>query len=134
MRSWGHVGVMIARPGVVAPLVASFLLHAELHRAANRRPEHIAHETVSDVLSALALVDVESGDMTTAQLLPGCLRAADASTSHRVACERSCDSRLRRRAACRGVRGWYRRLQPRKPLTTPGTFVAPARARRGGGQ
>lgn len=59
-------------------LVASLLLHTELHCAANRRPEHIAHEAVSEVLSAIALVDVESGDLTTAPLLPGRLRSADA--------------------------------------------------------
>jgi uncharacterized protein len=59
-------------------LVASLLLHTELHCAANRRPEHIAHETVAEVLSAIALVDVESGDLTTAPLLPGRLRSADA--------------------------------------------------------
>lgn len=59
-------------------LVASLLLHTELHCAANRRPEHITHETVSDVLSVLALVDMENGDLTTAPLLPGRLRAADA--------------------------------------------------------
>jgi uncharacterized protein len=59
-------------------LVASLLLHTELPCAANRRPEHVAHETVSEVLSAIALVDVESGDLTTAPLLPGRLRKADA--------------------------------------------------------
>jgi len=59
-------------------LVASLLLHTELHCAANRRPEHIEHEAVSDVLSAIALVDIENGDLTTAPLLPGCLRSADA--------------------------------------------------------
>jgi uncharacterized protein len=59
-------------------LVASLLLHTELHCAANRRPEHIEHETVSDVLSAVALVDIENGDLTTAPLLPGRLRSADA--------------------------------------------------------
>jgi predicted nucleic acid-binding protein len=59
-------------------LVASLLLHTELHCAANRRPEHIGHETVSEVLSAIALVDIESGDLTTAPLLPGRLRSADA--------------------------------------------------------
>jgi uncharacterized protein len=59
-------------------LVASLLLHTELHCAANRRPEHIEHETVSDVLSAIALVDVENGDLMTAPLLPGRLRSADA--------------------------------------------------------
>lgn len=59
-------------------LVASLLLHTELHCAANRRPEHIEHEAVSEVLSAIALVDIESGDLTTAPLLPGRLRSADA--------------------------------------------------------
>jgi uncharacterized protein len=59
-------------------LVASLLLHTELHCAANRRPEYIEHRSVSDVLSAIALVDVESGDLTTAPLLPGRLRSADA--------------------------------------------------------
>jgi uncharacterized protein len=50
----------------------------EVHCAANRRPEHIAHEAVSEVLSAMALVDIESGDLTTAPLLPGRLGSADA--------------------------------------------------------
>lgn len=59
-------------------LVASLLLHTELHCAANRRPEHIQHEAVSEVLSAIALVDIENGDLTTAPLLPGRLRSADA--------------------------------------------------------
>lgn len=59
-------------------LAASLLLHTELHCAANRRPEYIDREAVVDVLSALALIDVESGDLTTAPLLPGRLRSADA--------------------------------------------------------
>jgi uncharacterized protein len=59
-------------------LVASLLLHTELHCAANRRPEHLEHEVVSEVLSTVALVDIESGDLTTAPLLPGRLRSADA--------------------------------------------------------
>jgi predicted nucleic acid-binding protein len=59
-------------------LVASLLLHTELHCAANRRPEHVEHESVSEVLSAIALIDIESGDLTTAPLLPGRLRSADA--------------------------------------------------------
>src|SRR5579875_900214 len=58
-------------------LVASLLLHTELHCAANRRPEYIEHEAVSQVLSAIALVDIESGDLTT-PLLPGRLQSADA--------------------------------------------------------
>ncbi|HEX5497454.1 MAG TPA: type II toxin-antitoxin system VapC family toxin [Mycobacteriales bacterium] len=59
-------------------LVASLLLHTELHCAANRRSEHVEHEAVSAVLSAFALVDLENGDLTTAPLLPGRLRLADA--------------------------------------------------------
>jgi predicted nucleic acid-binding protein len=59
-------------------LVASLLLHTELHCAANRRPEVIQPESVAAVLSTMALVDVEGGDLTTAPLLPGRLRSADA--------------------------------------------------------
>jgi len=59
-------------------LVASLLLHTELHCAANRRPEQIRPESVADVLSTIALIDVESADLTTAPLLPGRLRSADA--------------------------------------------------------
>jgi uncharacterized protein len=59
-------------------LVASLLLHTELHCAANRRPEEIQPESVAAVLSAFALVDVEGGDLTTAPLLPGRLRSVDA--------------------------------------------------------
>ena len=66
------------RQGDGDTLVASLLLHTELHCAANRRPEYIGHEAISKVLSAIALVDIESGDLTTAPLLPGRLRSADA--------------------------------------------------------
>ena len=59
-------------------LLASMLLHAELHCAANRRPKYIAHDSVSAVLSAISLVDVESSDLIMAPLLPGRLRSADA--------------------------------------------------------
>lgn len=59
-------------------LVASLLLHTELRCAANRRHDDRLSEGVHDVLSALALVDVERGDLTTAPLLPGRLRSADA--------------------------------------------------------
>jgi predicted nucleic acid-binding protein len=59
-------------------LVASLLLHTEMHCAANRRPEHIARESVSAVLSAISLVDFESSDLIMAPLLPGHLRSADA--------------------------------------------------------
>ena len=59
-------------------LVASLLLHTELHCAANRRPKRVEHEAVSEVLATIALVDIENGDLTTAPLLPGSLRSADA--------------------------------------------------------
>jgi uncharacterized protein len=67
-----------ARGSATNTLAASLLLHAELHCAANRRPEHIRAESVADVLSTFALIDVESADLTTAPLLPGRLRSADA--------------------------------------------------------
>jgi uncharacterized protein len=59
-------------------LVASLLLHTELHCAANRRMENVRHEDVAAVLSTIALVDLESADLMTAPLLPGRLRSADA--------------------------------------------------------
>lgn len=59
-------------------LVSSLLLHTELHCAANRRPEQVPPGTVADVLSTVALVDVERSDLTTAPLLPGRLRSSDA--------------------------------------------------------
>ena len=59
-------------------LSRSLLLHTELHFAANRRSENIKHGAVADVLSTVALVDLENGDLMTAPLLPGRLRSADA--------------------------------------------------------
>jgi predicted nucleic acid-binding protein len=59
-------------------LVASLLLHTELHCAANRRPGYIARDAVTAVLSAIALVEFESSDLIMAPLLPGRLRSADA--------------------------------------------------------
>ena len=59
-------------------LVASLLLHTELHSAANRQAGHIQTQAVADVLSTLSLIDVESGDLVTGPLLPGRLRSSDA--------------------------------------------------------
>ena len=67
-----------SRSAVSDTLVASLLLHTELHCAANRRSTDIRPEAVAEVLSVIALVDLESGDLTTAPLLPGRLRSADA--------------------------------------------------------
>lgn len=59
------------------PLVASFLLHTELHCAAGRRPELIAADAVNAVLSTLTLVDVTRGDLLSATTHPP-LRSNDA--------------------------------------------------------
>jgi predicted nucleic acid-binding protein len=59
-------------------LVASWLLHTELHCAANRHPDDIDVEAVGIVLDTLTLVDVTRGDLLTAGALPGRLRSNDA--------------------------------------------------------
>jgi predicted nucleic acid-binding protein len=59
-------------------LVASWLLHAELHCAANRHPETIDVESVGVVLDTVSLIDVSRGDLLTAGALPGRLRSNDA--------------------------------------------------------
>lgn len=57
-------------------LVASMLLHTELHCAANRRG--LPAELVNAVLSGINLVDLIRSDLTYAAALPGKLRSADA--------------------------------------------------------
>ena len=59
-------------------LATSLLLHCELHCAANRNPSEVDHGIVNEVLSTIDLVELESGDLLTAPLLPGRLRSADA--------------------------------------------------------
>lgn len=59
-------------------LVASWLLHTELHGAANRHPEAIDAASVGIVLDTVSLVDLTRGDMLTAGTLPGGLRSHDA--------------------------------------------------------
>lgn len=59
-------------------LVASWLLHTELHCAANRHPEAIDAASVGIVLDTVSLVDLTRGDMLTAGTLPGGLRSHDA--------------------------------------------------------
>ncbi|MGH9300971.1 MAG: type II toxin-antitoxin system VapC family toxin [Acidimicrobiales bacterium] len=71
-------------------LVASWLLHTELRCAANRHPDQACADVVSDVLSRIALIDLERGDLTTGPLLPGRLRSGDAihlATALRVGAE-----------------------------------------------
>ena len=57
-------------------LVASMLLHTELHCAANRRD--LPPDLVNAVLDAINLVDLTRADLLYAAALPGKLRSADA--------------------------------------------------------
>ncbi|WP_354176724.1 type II toxin-antitoxin system VapC family toxin [Arthrobacter nitrophenolicus] len=57
-------------------LVASMLLHTELHCAANRRG--LPPELVNAVLDAINLVDLTRSDLLYAAALPGRLLSADA--------------------------------------------------------
>lgn len=47
-------------------LVASWLLHAELHRAAGRHPDDVDRVAVRAVLDAVDLVDLTRGDLLAA--------------------------------------------------------------------
>lgn len=59
-------------------LVASWLLHTELHCAANRHPDDVDLASVAAILDAVTLVDLSRGDLLTAGTLPGRLRSNDA--------------------------------------------------------
>lgn len=59
-------------------LVASWLLHTELHCAANRHPDDIDLDSVAVVLDTVSLIDLTRGDLLTAGTLPGRLRSNDA--------------------------------------------------------
>lgn len=59
-------------------LVASWLLHTELHCAANRHPDDIDIASAAIVLDAISLIDLTRGDLLTAGTLPGRLRSHDA--------------------------------------------------------
>ncbi len=59
-------------------VVASWLLHAELHCAANRHTDDVDLVSVGAILDAVTLVDLTRGDLLTAGTLPGRLRANDA--------------------------------------------------------
>lgn len=59
-------------------LVASWLLHTELHCAANRHPDDVDAESVGILLETVALIDLTRGDLLTAGALPGPLRSNDA--------------------------------------------------------
>ena len=59
-------------------LAASWLLHTELHRAAQRHPDAVDAASVATLLGAVSLVDITRGDLLTAGSLPGRLRSHDA--------------------------------------------------------
>ncbi len=59
-------------------LVASWLLHTELHCAANRHPDDVDLESVGIILDTVTLIDLTRGDLLTAGTLPGRLRSHDA--------------------------------------------------------
>ncbi len=67
-----------SRQGDGRELVASWLLHVELHCAANRHPEDVDLASVGTVLDVVTLVDLTRGDLLTAGSLPGGLRSNDA--------------------------------------------------------
>lgn len=44
-------------------LVASWLLHTEMHCAAGRHPREVPHDSVQMVINAVSLADLSRGDM-----------------------------------------------------------------------
>jgi predicted nucleic acid-binding protein len=62
----------------VSDVVASWLLHTELHCAANRHPDEVDRAAVGVVLDTITLVDLTRGDLQTSGALPGRLRSNDA--------------------------------------------------------
>jgi predicted nucleic acid-binding protein len=59
-------------------VVASWLLHTELHCAANRHPDDVDKVAVGVVLDTVTLIDLARGDLLTAAAVPGRLRSNDA--------------------------------------------------------
>lgn len=88
-------------------LVASWLLHTELHCAAGRHPESISHQRVADVLDRVSLVDLTRGDLVSAGTHAP-LRSQDAihlAVALRLGVERvlTYDEELSRAAASAGL-------------------------------
>lgn len=65
------------RAGAGRTLVASWLLHTELHCAAGRHPDVVSADQVREVLNRVSLVDVTRGDLISAGVLAP-LRSQDA--------------------------------------------------------
>ncbi|MHA7985983.1 type II toxin-antitoxin system VapC family toxin [Rathayibacter sp. CAU 1779] len=89
-------------------LVASWLLHTELHCAAGRNPAIIASEAITTVLDAVILVDVTRGDLLAAGTHAP-LRSNDAihlATALRLGVDEivTYDDELARAASAAGIR------------------------------
>ncbi|SEL08337.1 Predicted nucleic acid-binding protein, contains PIN domain [Blastococcus sp. DSM 46786] len=92
----------------ISDVVASWLLHTELHCAANRHPDDIDLAAVGVVLDTITLVDLTRGDLRTAGALPGRLRSNDAvhlAVALRVGVDEmiTCDSELGVAASASGL-------------------------------
>ena len=88
-------------------LVASWLLHAEMHCAAGRHPDEVDIGDVQDVLNAVNLVDLTRGDMIAAGTLAP-LRSNDAihlAVAIRLGADEmiTCDGELREAAQTAGL-------------------------------
>ncbi len=89
-------------------LVASWLLHAELHCAAGRHPTVLTLDAITKVIDAVALVDVTRGDLLAAGTLAP-LRSNDAihlAAAIRIGVDEvvTYDGELARAAASAGIR------------------------------
>jgi len=73
---WAHVPRSPENPSIRCPrvsLVASWLLHTELHCAASRHPDDVDAASVGLVLDVITLVYITRGDLLTAgYCLVGC--------------------------------------------------------------
>lgn len=90
-------------------LVGSWLLHAELHCAANRHPNDVDTAAVRLVLEVITLLDLTRGDLLTAGTMPGGLRSHDAlhlAVALRVGVDEliTYDAELHRAAEAAGLR------------------------------
>lgn len=89
-------------------VVGSWLLHTELHCAANRHPDDIDTSAVGVVLDTITLDDLTRGDLLTAGALPGRLCSSDAihlAVALRVGADgiMTCDAELAAAATSSGI-------------------------------
>ena len=97
-----------ARLGLTDSMLASWLLHTELHCAAGRHPAIISIDAITAVIDAVSLVDVTRGDLLAAGTHAP-LRSNDAihlATALRIGADEivTYDDELARAAATAGIR------------------------------